>query len=113
LSFIDRFLGGVFGFVRGALICVAFVAVLLAFAPRPMPNWMVGSKLLPYAVDASNVVASLAPGVVKDAFRTSTAEIRDLWVQEVAKSHEKFESLKAKSQKKEKEKRKRTEEDNQ
>ncbi len=103
LSWLDRIMGAIFGFVRGALITVAFVAVLLAFAPKPMPNWMVNSKLLPYAVNASDVVAALAPNPIKDAFRTSVREIREIWVQEVKTSREKLANLKARAEKKEKE----------
>ena len=106
LSLIDRFLGGVFGLVRGALITVAIIAVLLAFSPKPLPNWMVNSKLLPYAVDASNVVAALAPNAIKDAFRISTREVREVWLQEVERSREKMDTLRAKSAQKEKEREK-------
>ena len=110
LSFIDRFLGAVFGLVRGALIIVALVAVLLAFTPKPTPNWMVDSALLPYAMNASNVVASLAPGVVKEAFRTSTHEIRDVWLRELEKSREKMDALRSQAAKREKEEKKEQEE---
>src|SRR5262245_36089068 len=43
LSWLDRLFGGGFGFVRGSLMGIAFVAVLMAFTPRPLPNWMVDS----------------------------------------------------------------------
>ena len=89
LSWLDRLLGGAFGLVRGSLIAVAFVAVLLAFTPKPLPNWMVDSKLLPYAVDASNLFASLAPHAMKEAFRESMVEIRKDWDEEVKKSNRK------------------------
>ena len=100
LSWLDRLMGAVFGFVRGALITVAFVAVLLAFASKPLPNWMVDSKLLPYAVDASNVIAAIAPSQIKDAFRTSLRDLRQIWDQEVQQSRERLESVKAASRKK-------------
>jgi membrane protein required for colicin V production len=79
LSWLDRLFGGAFGVVRGALIAIAFVAVLMAFVSKPLPNWMVDSKLLPYAVDASDVCASLAPQALKDAFQDSLHEIRKAW----------------------------------
>src|SRR5579863_6390638 len=69
LSWLDRLLGAGFGFVRGSFIGVAFVAVLLAFTPRPLPNWMVDSVLLPYAVDASDLFSAMAPHALKEAFR--------------------------------------------
>jgi membrane protein required for colicin V production len=89
LSWLNRLLGGAFGFVRGALIGVAFVAVLLAFAPKPLPNWMVNSRLLPYAIDASDICASIAPAAVKDAFREGMQEIRKDWEEELKKARRK------------------------
>jgi hypothetical protein len=61
---------------------------------------MVDSKLLPYAVDASNVIAAIAPSQIKDAFRTSLRDLRQIWDQEVQQSREKLESVKAASRKK-------------
>jgi membrane protein required for colicin V production len=87
LSWLDRLMGAGFGFVRGALIAVAFVSVLLAFTPRPVPAWMTGSFLLPYAIDTSNVLASVAPRALKDPVRDSIREIRQAWDDEVRKSH--------------------------
>jgi len=87
LSWLDRLMGGAFGFIRGSLIAIAFVAVLLAFASRPVPNWMVDSKLLPYAIDASDVCAALAPAAVKDAFRESMRDIQKLWDDQLKKKH--------------------------
>jgi membrane protein required for colicin V production len=89
LSWLDRLLGAAFGFVRGALIGVAFVAVLLAFAPKPLPNWMVTSLLLPYAIDASDLCASIAPPALKDAFREGMREIRKDWDEELKKAKRK------------------------
>ena len=86
LSWLDRLMGAGFGFVRGGLIAVAFVSVLLAFTPRPVPAWMTGSFLLPYAIDTSNVLASLAPRALKDPVRDAVREIRQAWDDQVRKS---------------------------
>lgn len=86
LTWMDRLLGGAFGLVRGAVIGVGFVAVLLAFAPHPLPNWMVSSRLLPYAVDASNLFASIAPRDLKEAFGDGMEELRKDWEEEVRKA---------------------------
>ena len=86
LSWLDRLMGAGFGFVRGALIAVAFVSVLLAFTPRPVPSWMTGSFLLPYAIDTSNVLASLAPRALKDPVSDTVREIRQAWDDQVRKS---------------------------
>jgi membrane protein required for colicin V production len=88
LTAIDRVFGAGFGLVRGALMAVAFVAVLMAFTPKPIPNWMVGSAILPYAIDASDVCASLAPKALKDAFRDSMKKIRRTWDEQVKRARE-------------------------
>ena len=93
LSWLDRLLGGVFGLVRGALIAVVMIAVLLAFAPKPMPNWMVKSQVLPYAMEASNAIASLAPNAIKNALRESMLELRRVWDQQLIESREQLRAL--------------------
>ena len=95
LSWLDRLAGGAFGLVRGALITVALVAVLMAFTAKPLPNWMVDSKLLPYATGASNALAALAPHAIKAAFQESLFEIRKLWDEQIRINGEKLEALKA------------------
>lgn len=91
LSWLDRLLGGVFGLFRGALIVVALVAVLMAFTPKPPPNWMVNSITLPYAVNASNMMSQLAPSGIKDAFRDSLLEVRKAWVEQVRAARKELE----------------------
>jgi membrane protein required for colicin V production len=100
LSWLDRLMGAAFGLVRGALITVALVAVLMAFTPKPMPNWMVDSKLLPYATGASGALASLAPNAIKEAFRESLREIRTIWDEQIRINREKLEALKPGAKKK-------------
>lgn len=95
LTWLDRLMGGAFGFVRGGLIAIAFVAVLLAFTPKPLPNWMIDSQVLPYAIDASNLCAALAPQAIKDAFRESMLDIRKAWEDQLKKKpHKKEPDLK-------------------
>jgi membrane protein required for colicin V production len=91
LSWLDRIMGAGFGLVRGGLAAVAIVSVLMAFTPRPVPGWMTGSALLPYAIDGSNIVASLAPRALKDPVRDTIREIRQAWDDQVHKSRMKEE----------------------
>jgi membrane protein required for colicin V production len=95
LSWLNRLMGAGFGFLRGALVSVGFVAVLMAFTPKPPPHWMVGSILLPYAIDASNVCVALAPRELKDAVSDSMNEVRKAWDEELQKSRRKPEPRKA------------------
>ena len=98
LSFFDRLLGAGFGFVRGVLAAVAFVAVLMAFTPSPPPNWMVDSALLPYAIDASHVCAALAPHALTDAFRTSMDQIRKAWDDQASRATNRGKDRKSKTE---------------
>ena len=86
LSWLDRMMGAGFGLVRGVIAAVAFVSILLAFTSKPVPNWMTGSFLLPYAIDASNVVASLAPRALKNSVRETVNEVHQAWEDQVRKS---------------------------
>jgi membrane protein required for colicin V production len=97
LSWLDRLLGAGFGLVRGGVAAVAFVSVLMAFTPKPVPNWMTGSYLLPYAIDASNIAASLAPRALKDAVRQTVGEIRQAWDDELRKSKKREKTSEPKS----------------
>ena len=63
-----------------------FVSVLMAFAPKPVPGGITDSTLLPYAIDASNVLASLAPRALKEPVRQTVAEIRQAWNDQIHKS---------------------------
>ena len=94
LSWLDRLLGGGFGLVRGSLIAIVFISVLLAFTPRPLPAWMLDSKVLPYAIDASNLCAALAPNALKDAFRESMRDVRKAWDEQMKKRRKEHPDLK-------------------
>ena len=94
LAWIDKAAGAVFGLVRGALIDVALVAVLMAFTAKPLPNWMVDSKLLPYATGASGALAALAPNPVKTAFVETLHDVRGIWEEQLRASREKLEAVK-------------------
>jgi membrane protein required for colicin V production len=88
LSWLDRLLGAGFGFVRGFVIAVALVTVLLAFAPSPPPRSVVESKLMPYMIDASNILALLTPREVKDAFRDTKEKVKKIWSEHTSEKPE-------------------------
>lgn len=104
LTWLDRLLGAAFGLVRGALITVAMIAVLLAFTPKPLPNWMVESQVLPYAMEASSAISALAPNAIKQAFHESMLELRRLWDEQLKKSREELRRLERKDEKKDEKK---------
>lgn len=79
LSWLDRVLGAGAGFVRGVVLAVAIVTVITAFAPNPPPRFIVNSKVMPYATEAGNVLAALAPRELKSSYRQSLAHLRHIW----------------------------------
>lgn len=84
LSWLDRLLGAAFGVLRGAVIAVALVTVILAFAPTPPPQSIVQSKTLPYVIDTSSVLSSVTPHEVKDAFRETRERVKKMWAERVS-----------------------------
>ncbi|HLJ46633.1 MAG TPA: CvpA family protein [Bryobacteraceae bacterium] len=88
LSWLDRLLGAAFGFVRGAVMTVAVVTVILAFAPQPPPRSLVESKTLPYVIDTSSVLAAITPHEVKEAFRETKDKVKKIWSDTVNKGKE-------------------------
>lgn len=79
LSWMDRLLGGLAGFVRGAIIAVALMTVVLACAPTPPPAVIVQSKVMPYVMQASRVLAEMTPSEWKHAFDDTQRRVRELW----------------------------------
>ena len=79
LSWLDRLLGGAFGVVRGFVIAAAMVTVLLAFAPSPPSRSVVDSKLLPYVIDVSDVLAALTPREIKNQFYSTKDKVKAVW----------------------------------
>lgn len=79
LSWLDRLLGGLFGFVRGMLFAIVVVMVLLAFSWEPPPHAVVNSAIAPYVIDAAGVLAWIAPREVKDGFHNSYERVKKVW----------------------------------
>ena len=80
LSLFDHALGAGFGLIRGALIALALVTGIMAFAPadRP-PDAIVNSRVAPYVVNAAKVIAALAPYELKEGFRKTYAQVKSAW----------------------------------
>lgn len=79
MSWLDRLLGGAFGIVRGFVIAAAMATVLLAFAPSPPPASVVDSKLLPYVVYVSDVLAAMTPREIRDSFYSTRDKVKSVW----------------------------------
>ncbi len=72
LSMVDRLLGGVFGLVRGLLVCFGTVTILILFLPsdKPgeLPQAVLQSRMAPYLIELSYVITPLAPRDLKESF---------------------------------------------
>ena len=79
LSWFNHLLGGVAGFVRGALVIAAMLDMFVAFAPSPTPAFLENSRVLPYACEVSSWLADLAPRELKDAFREQMENLKQFW----------------------------------
>ncbi len=88
---LDRLAGAGFGLVRGIFVAAAATAALIAATPRPVPEFMRSSALLPYALSASDFVTGLAPSGLKKAVSGSVTEIKKSWNEEVEKAKRRVE----------------------
>ena len=80
LSWFDRLLGAVFGFVRALVISIALVTAMVAFTPGfDPPKAVVRSRLAPYVIEAAHVLTSVAPHEMKDEFRKRYEQVKGIW----------------------------------
>jgi len=79
LSWFNHLLGGVAGFLRGAILIAATVDILVAFAPSPLPHAFENSRVLPYASELSSWLVDMAPRELKDAFTEQMQNLRQFW----------------------------------
>jgi membrane protein required for colicin V production len=69
LNFLDHVLGGIFGLIKGVLICGVIVFALLVFEVRR--DALAGSKLAPLCFHVTRTVVRLIPGDLKAKFKTA------------------------------------------
>ena len=74
LRWVDRFLGGVFGLVRGLIVVTVGVLALTAFAPESRE--LSESSLAKYLLVPGRGVSWLAPAVMRQKFREGVARLR-------------------------------------
>ena len=83
LSWLDRLMGAGFGVVRGAVICVAVITAIVAFAPatdsKEPPKAVVNSRLAPYMMETAHAVTMAAPRELRDEFAHRYEQIKRVW----------------------------------
>jgi len=75
LVWLDRVLGGGFGFVRGLLFCTIVIWGMMAFFPVQPKLVLSQSRLAPCVMSAARRVADASPDEVKRTFRQSYREL--------------------------------------
>jgi membrane protein required for colicin V production len=67
LRWIDRFLGGLFGFLKGVIVCTVVVMALAAFSPTS--PWLQDSRIAPFMLVTGRALIWVAPAELRQKFR--------------------------------------------
>jgi membrane protein required for colicin V production len=80
LSIVDHLLGAALGVLRGLVYCIAIIMGAMAFShgSKP-PAAIVESRLAPYVMDASRLVAAMAPHELKEGFHKTYEQVKSAW----------------------------------
>jgi len=79
IQWFDRFLGGIFGLVRGVLVDAILLMVLLAFAIKP--DAVRQSALAPYVTTTTRVIALVMPENLRAQFHFGFEKFREALIQ--------------------------------
>ena len=79
LGWMDRMLGVGVGALKGALVAVVVVMVITAFPMNPVPESVAGSQVAPYAAEAGEVIAQMAPYELKGGFAETYGRLKEYW----------------------------------
>ncbi|MGD1157311.1 MAG: CvpA family protein [Terriglobia bacterium] len=79
IQWFDRFLGGIFGLVRGVLVDAILLMAMVAFAIKP--DSVRQSALVPYVTTGTRVIAFVMPGNLKAQFRLGFQKFRESLIQ--------------------------------
>lgn len=84
LQWFDRFLGGVFGLVRGVAVDCILLMILLAFAIKP--EAVQKSTLAPYVTAGTRLIALAMPGDLKAEFNAGFEKFRQALIEKDKKA---------------------------
>lgn len=79
IQWFDRFLGGIFGLVRGALVGSVILLALIAFAIKP--EAVRQSQLAPYITAGARVIALVLPASLKGQFSEGFQKFKEALAQ--------------------------------
>ena len=75
LGWADRFVGAIFGFVKGCALVTVAVLVIAAFLPQA--TWFQQSRLAPYFLSAAHQVSVVTPSELGERIRQGVIKIRN------------------------------------
>jgi membrane protein required for colicin V production len=84
IQWFDRFLGAVFGLVRGVVVDCILLLVLMAFAIKP--EAVQRSTLAPYVTAGANLISLAMPANLKAQFRLGFERFRETLIQDDKKA---------------------------
>ena len=79
LTWLNRLMGGAFGFLRGVFVAAVIVLAIMAFSSKTPPNSVANSRVAPYVIDTARMLVNAAPNEVKNAFVNSYDRIKKIW----------------------------------
>ncbi|GAB6888245.1 CvpA family protein [Desulfothermus okinawensis JCM 13304] len=78
LGWLDRLGGGVFGFVKGTLVC-SLIILMLTLTLSPKNSLITTSRLSPYISMVTEKIIYIIPDDVKRKFMSKTEEMEKVW----------------------------------
>ena len=84
LAWFDRFLGGLFGLVRGVVVCTILLMVMVAFSIKA--ETVQKSTLAPYVVTGARVLVALMPSDLKSQFHVGFEKFRQALIEKDKKT---------------------------
>lgn len=78
LGWLDRILGGLFGFIKGVVILFCLVTVLMLFYPKSSPV-VKDSRFFPTILTVTDKLSFLIPEKIKEDFIRKKRELQDFW----------------------------------
>jgi membrane protein required for colicin V production len=79
LQWVDRLLGGLYGFIRGWAVASVLVVALIAFPVRP--DTIARSSLAPYLLAGAKAAVLVVPQKLKDKFNEEYKKVLQAWNQ--------------------------------
>jgi len=79
IQWFDRFLGGIFGLVRGVLVDAILLMILMAFSIKP--DALRQSSLAPYVTTGARAIALIMPGNLRAQFHLGFEKFHDELIQ--------------------------------